>query len=330
MPRPPAILTLLLGLLAVTAAGYAWHLRALLAEAGAARDRSAGEVKRLEAQVRDLSLPRPIATEFPANPLPQPRPGPETAAPPRPQPGMTPDQAARQRQRDAISQSPEALRLRMLGSRNNLDQRFGALFRKLNLPPAELEKLKDLLVEREMVSSDVYQAARSLGLNPRESREQLQQQVASSQAAIDAEIAAALGNGVVQELQEYQQTAPQRGLASQLERRLSYSSTPLSFDQSEALIGLLANQSGARTTFAGAAADQEALEMGPGFRNLRYLDDATLGQAATFLSASQVAALRQMRDEALLRAQLQEQVRERTRAVSGDNAPTAANGPSGR
>ncbi len=299
-----------LGGAALAALAYAWQLRQELSSALAVRDGMATRVQGLTQSIaeRDEQIAR---LAKPPEPVASP---PATVGPAPADPRQAP--AARDARRTAYLQSPEFQKMRQLEERERLDQRFAGLFRRLNLAPADLDRFKDLLVERDLVASDVYQAARSLGLNFRDNRDQIQKQVADAQAAVDATIASTLGDAVLQQYQQYQQAAPQRFVAGQLERRLSYTPTPLTASQSDTLVTLLAAAAPGNGP-ANAAGEQEALEFGPGFRGLAALSDATIDQSRAFLSAPQIDTLRQMRDAAQQRAVLRQQLQARMRAGGG-------------
>ena len=57
--------------------------------------------------------------------------------------------------------NPETLRALNAKFREQVDARYAALFKTLNLPPAQLAQLKDLLVERQAATVDVAGAALS-------------------------------------------------------------------------------------------------------------------------------------------------------------------------
>jgi hypothetical protein len=77
--------------------------------------------------------------------------------------------------------------------RKSLDKRYGAFFGQLNLPPTELEKLKDLLVERGMSSIDVVLVAQSKGMAPNTSGPKLAPLIEKARADVDESIRALLG-----------------------------------------------------------------------------------------------------------------------------------------
>jgi hypothetical protein len=205
-----------------------------------------------------------------------------------------------------LLENPEAQRLMAMQQRSALDQRYGALFRYLNLPPAQLERLKDLLVERQTAAMDVLAAARSQGLNNRENRGEIRSLLEAAQSEVDDGIRALLGESDYQRYQYYNSTQPQRAAVGRLEQRLSYSPLPLTSTQSEQLVQLLANQPSsnssrvpARPGLAGMFGGQAAV-----------ISDEAVTQAATILSPVQLEALRQLQAEQQAQARLGQLVRE--------------------
>jgi hypothetical protein len=65
---------------------------------------------------------------------------------------------------DIIKEHPEFAGYWAAQQRRNVFQQFGPALAKLNLPPEQLAKLRDLLLEREMSSTDAAQAAEAAGL----------------------------------------------------------------------------------------------------------------------------------------------------------------------
>jgi hypothetical protein len=212
-----------------------------------------------------------------------------------------------------------------LQRRAALDGRYATLFRNLKLSPADLEKFKDLLVDRQSAATDVFNTAREQGLNPRENREQIRQLIESFEAETDASIRSTLGETAYQQYQQYEQSFPQRAVVSQVEQRLSYSGTPLYGNQAEQLVSLLAASAPSRPNAATAGPVMSR----PGTTSGRQtpITDAIIAQSEGFLSQSQVAALRQLQQEQAAQAELQQKLQQSRRdANTGANSPTPATG----
>jgi len=318
MPRFLPTLCLVLGLATAGCLVYAWQLHARLGESQVELAGKARELARLQAQLATIDQDAHRASDSSATATEAAAAAPATAA------GNAPDAARPQGPRGEgvpnWRSSPEAQRLMAMQRRAALDGRYAALFRKLNLSPADLEKFKALLVDKQSAAMDVMSAAREQGLNPRENRDQIQALIRNFEAETDASIRATLGESAYQQYQQYEQTAPQRGMVSQIEQRLSYSSTPLYGNQAEQLVNLLAAAAPADSGNRGAVSGISP--MGPvGGRNMA-ITDSIIAQSQGFLSPPQVEALRQLQQEQAAAAALRQQMQQTRRNNSG-NAPAA-------
>jgi hypothetical protein len=193
----------------------------------------------------------------------------------------------------ALMANPEFFQAMNLQQRAALDGRYAELFKKLQLPPANLEKLKTLLVERQTTRLDVLSSARAQGLDPRINREELNQLTAAAQAEIDTNIKTTLGETAFNQYQNYETTQPQRSLVSQLDQRLSYSGAPLTPSQAEFLVSALATNP--------SATSAEPAPAGPvtwgGGRSALPIADAVIQRAQSVLTPDQLAALKQLQSE---------------------------------
>jgi hypothetical protein len=214
----------------------------------------------------------------------------------------------------AMMDDPKFAKLMATEQRGMLDSRYAALFKNLKLSPEQLQKFKDLLVEKQNSMRDVMQAARAQGLDPRSDRAAFQQLVSQTNAEIDANIASTLGADGFQQYQQYEQTLPERNFVSQLDQRLSYSSTPLTQDQQDQLINLLSHNSPPTNT--------DRLARG-GPNGLRYnVSDQAIASASSILSADQVAALQQLQQEQQAQRAIFQQMRNQ-HPGGGESTPTA-------
>lgn len=230
----------------------------------------------------------------------------------------------------ALMEKPEMQRLVTLERKGALDARFAPLFKNLNLTPEQLDKFKNLLVEKQTSMMDVAAAAREQGINPRTDPAAFRQMVNDAQNEIDASIKATLGDAAYSQYQSYEQTQPQRNTVSQLEQRLSYSSTPLTDAQSSQLVSILAansansaNDNPGRAMFGGAG--------GPG--GSAKITDATIAAAQGVLTAPQVTALQQLQQEQQAQAALAKTMREQfnaNRNQGGAPGGTAAPAPTAK
>lgn len=318
MTRPPLIVTIALGLIACGASTYAWHLHQEL----------------LSARARPAATPatpsvQPATPDLPASGEPA-EPAAAVERPSRARRGEnrlveSAGETARgePERRENFRNNPQVRQLMAMQQRAMLDPRYAALFRKLNLAPADLEKLKALLVERQNAAGDVYTTAREQGLDLRANRDQVRDLVKNLEAESEASIRALLGEANYQQYRQYEQTAPQRGVVSQIEQRLSYSSTPLYGSQAEQLVALMASAAPSR-----GAGNTPAIAFAGlgGFAGGRVqLTDSVIAQSAGFLSAAQVQALREIQQEQHTQAQLLQEMRQNRRipaiALPGSSGP---------
>lgn len=215
-----------------------------------------------------------------------------------------------------LMERPDIQRLMAIQQKSTLDSRYSALFRNLSLTPDQLERFKELLVEKRTAASDVRSAAREQGMNAREDREALAKMVADTQAEIDANIRATLGENGFARYESFEQTLPQRNLVNQLESRLSYSATPLTNQQTEQMVAILASTHATQTSDAS-----------PRLRGIRNpITDATINQALGVLAGPQIDALRQLQQEQQAQAALNAEMRNRTWRNNSD--PVRTGGPS--
>ena len=226
----------------------------------------------------------------------------------------------------AMMASPEVQKLMALQQKAGLDGRYSSLFKQLQLSPADLEKFKSLLVEKQSAVMDVMAAARAEGLTGRENRDEIRQLVQQAQTDVDNNIRTTLGDAAYAQYQGYEATQPERTVVSQLEQRLSYSATPLTDAQSQQLVQTLATTAAANgnttrnnggqgvvVSFGGATA---AFGGGGG---TQITTDA-ITQAQSYLSAQQVAALQALQQEQQASAALRQQLR----ANQGGTASTTS------
>lgn len=224
----------------------------------------------------------------------------------------------------AVLDSPEAAKLMASQQRGMLDARYAGLFKSLNLTPGQLEKFKDMLLEKQNAARDVMSVAREQGLDFRNNRDEIRQLVQQTNSDIDANIIDAIGQDKFAQYQAYDQTQTQRAVATQLEQRLSYTADPLTESQSSQLVALLAANStasadsGPRTfvaAYAGPPGGGPPMMIGGGALGGVQITDQVINSAQSFLSASQVSALRQMQSEQNDQRQLQQLI-----MSSGDNS----------
>jgi len=162
---------------------------------------------------------------------------------------------------------------------------------------------------------DVLQAAREQGINPRTDPDGFKTLMSQAVAQTDQSIQQAIGDAAFQQYQQYQQTLPERNVVNSLQQQLSYTQTPLTDDQSNALISLLQQTQPQRAGNGTSGTTDGAGGPGPGIMalvngggNARVTDDA-IAQAQGVLSAPQVAVLQQVQQQQQAQQQMQQLMR---------------------
>lgn len=232
-----------------------------------------------------------------------------------------------------VAANPSFQKLVALQQRNALDARYAALFKKLQLAPAELEKLKSLLMDKQNVPMDVMNAAIAAGLNPRDNSADYSNLMRTSQAEVEAAIQSALGEAGFADYRQFEQTQVQRALAGQLAQRLSYTDSPLTDAQTEALIRILAetapaNASGPATTVAvrqginvGGPAGTTAVATSFAINSSSAITDAAIQRAAGLLTPTQLQALTSLQQQQQTEAQLINEMRKQVPAPAPGAGP---------
>ena len=232
--------------------------------------------------------------------------------------------------------NPEFSKLWNAQQKSGLDARYAALFKDLNLSPADLDKFKSLLVEKQNAMLDVMAAAREQGLNPRDptDRAQLATLLQTAQAQVDNNILQTLGAGQYAQYQNYEQTLPQRSVVNQLAQSLSYSGSPLQDAQAQQLVNILAANAPVAGQGAGSGGSLFAATGGGGgpmagvFGNRAApITDSAITQAGAILTAPQVVALQQLQAQQQAQQQIARILRQAN--AGGNTAPAAPATPGG-
>ncbi len=206
---------------------------------------------------------------------------------------------------------PEAQRLMDKQTRAQIEQRYAALFAKLSLPPATLEQFKNLLVDRQNAAMDVLAVANDQGITD---PQDFQKMVQSTQADIDGQIAATIGNDDYAQLQNFQQMQAVQGLVERLSSTLSGTATPLTPAQTTQLTQVIAQ------TQPVPAKDATATGNNP----VRITND-TLAQAQGVLSAPQFQTLKEIQQL----QQTQQQLRQIMYGGSSNGSSSSAGAKGG-
>ena len=232
-----------------------------------------------------------------------------------------------------MANNPEFQKLLAIQMKGRISQTYGALFKQLNLSPDQLAQFQSMLADKQQALMDVMQAAREQGINPREDPDGFKTLVGQALTQADNAIEQALGVAAYQQYQQYQQTLPERNTVNTLQQQLSYTQTPLTDDQANAMIALLQQtqpqRSGGGTAGTGTGGDSGPSPMAlmNGGGNAKVTSE-TLSQASGVLSAPQVAVLQQIQQQQQAQQQMQQLFRSMNQGSTGGGAapPPAATG----
>lgn len=224
---------------------------------------------------------------------------------------------------------PEVQALISREQRSNVEIRYAALFKALNLPPDQTEKVKALLVERLATAQDVLTAAFDQGVNPRENADDLRKLMTDAQNDINRSIRSVIGEQGFAQLGTYEQTLPQRAVVNELQLRLSATDVPLSPSQAEQLVQILAANPAPTPAVTERPGPPPGPPRGPDFGAILgggpgggpggavppvAVTTAAVAQAQTVLSPVQVRALQQIQQQQQTQQQLRQMFNE---AVAG-------------
>ena len=199
---------------------------------------------------------------------------------------------------------PEAQALMALQQKGQISSRYAPVLRSLHLSPDQIAQFKALLLEKQTVRNDVLLSATQQGINPLQNPKELRDLEASAQAEIDTKIKTVLGDDAYAQFQNFQQTQGQRNVVNQLRDSLSYTATPLTKEQGDQLIPILAQTGPPRP----ANPDRTATNA--------TVTDATVIQAQTVLTPPQVEALKEIQQQQAAGEKLQKYMQP-TRGIPG-------------
>ena len=251
---------------------------------------------------------------------------------------------------------PEVQALISLQQKAAIEARYAALFKNLNLNPEQTEKLKTLLAERGNTRRDVEEAARAQGIDPRQHPEAYRKLFTDAQNELNASIKATIGEQGYAQLQNFEQTLPQRNLVENLQQRLASTNMALTPTQAEQLVQILATNAPARPTTPTTSVPppgQPPSGRGPGGPDFgrggfdlgrimgggggpgpggpggpgggtATVTPAAVAQAQTILAPPQVAALQKIQQQQQAQQQLQQLIRD-TMAANTPSAKAGAN-----
>lgn len=308
--KPAVIFALFLVSLASTTLAWRQYqeliaLRAASSGAGGPADSAARirELEQLTGQLRDELLAQASAGDTVPGEPPTERPADRSIAWPARGSRGGADRAIRKQAGNLQVQA-----LRTAQQKAQLDQRYADLFRQLNLSPEKLEEFKTLLAERQATAMDVMSAAREQGIDPHRSPDSFRQLMAAAQGSVEQEIKSLMGDAAYADYRAYERTAAQRNTVSQLERRLSYTDSPLTATQAAELVQILASTSPTATTDLPAPMMGGHGGRGSGEGPRAAITLEAVAQAAAVLSPMQVGALQQLQQQQEAQLQLRQLV----------------------
>lgn len=180
-----------------------------------------------------------------------------------------------------------------------LDRGYADFFKRLGLPPEEIDALKTLMAERNLIRMETSMRASAV---TDEEREAIREDYRNQFAVLSEDIDALLGEEDAQKLKRYTNTLQFRGDVESFERALSYSETPLSKRQTEGLVKVYAQvdkdfeYSVDISQLQGRGRSRDSAPLTQEFVDTYYqereiYDAMLLEQAATVLNEAQLASL---------------------------------------
>ena len=221
--------------------------------------------------------------------------------------------------------TPEMQQLMNLRDRGMLDSRYAELFKKLALPPEQLKKLQQLLVDKQSTVRDVLAAMRSQGLTPnQENAERMRSLVKNANAELDRQIESALGATAYAQYQNYESTQPQRATVERMQQRLSYSADPMTSQQASSLVEILSRNIPPPPAMTNPVVGQPrgvAFGNGNGSGAGASITPQAIEQSRAILTPSQVNTLIAIQQEKDAQAQLARRMRQNLSAPSNPAMP---------
>ena len=343
MKSPQPYVIVILALTTLGGAGIAWsQYRELIELRAAAMDpneRADWQKRAWDLESRNRELQDELAASRPpsgdATPHPTFAEGADRPDPTRDRGGQRGGRGPQQQMaavRDLMAK-PEVQALMRIQQTAAIDVRYAALFHRLNLGTAQADQLKNFLAERQTTLQDVLMAARDQGVNPRTDPEGFRKLIADAQGEVDVGIKSLLGDSGFAQLQNYEQTLPQRTLVNDLQQRLSYTPVPLSAAQADQLVQILADNPPPRGEnanppppgrgfigpelgglVAGALGGPGMLnavgDMGARGGGTARVTAGAVTQAQTVLAPTQMSALQQIQQQQQSQQQLQQLLRD--------------------
>lgn len=177
-----------------------------------------------------------------------------------------------------------------------IDERYADFFKKLDLDPEEIEVIKTLMAEREVLGREAR--FQMMAAETDEEREAVREKLQADRDLLSEEIEQKLGEENAARMRTYEAGLPYKDTVEQFALSQSYGETPLSDRQSEALLNAYArvNQQYQYThdlsgmnRWERRNIDRQQLETY--FRERELFEAEVLSAAASALSEAQLASL---------------------------------------
>lgn len=177
-----------------------------------------------------------------------------------------------------------------------IDRRYADFFATLNLSGEQIEVLKTLMAERGIIGNE--SRIRVALADSEEEKEAIREEMRLQRELLDGDVVALLGEEQAAGMERYDATLPFRGDVEDFARSLSYTDTPVSDEQSEALLDTYAalNQ---EFKFSEDLSDGNRFRRGDVsaesvqtyFQEKKVFDTMVLEQASAYLDDAQLASL---------------------------------------
>jgi hypothetical protein len=191
-----------------------------------------------------------------------------------------------------LQKYPRLQALQLNSKRANMAQSYGAFWRSLGLSPDQIERFQGIMMDHDARMMDLDAAAQLHGPGkPDPAVDALRRETDDALRSAQLQL---LGEAGYDQLQEYQRTLPVRTTVDGLAGSLALADLPLSPQQAERLVTIIANSSS--TYRDGGTAESATVDTDAMWRGQREYQEAydwapILTQAGEVLSASQVAVL---------------------------------------
>jgi len=165
-------------------------------------------------------------------------------------------------------QDPAFRKLLTEQQRALLDLKYASLAKSLGLSAEQLEKFKDLLVDKQISKADAVNAAISSAIAVPTYSDNYKQVVLDAQADANGQIQAVLGEAAFAQYQHFEETYSTRLAVQRLQQTLGYTATSMTTDQIEQLTdawygalpsALQGNTTGSGINFSGGNISADAI-----------------------------------------------------------------------